>query len=202
MRISEIIGTKRLDELQGIRQHREQTFYTKGQVREYLEEKGFECLGIGMYGGVFDHPSFGGRYVLKVFADPFYEGFLDWCRTQDGNPHLPRIVGKVMRLTGVGRMVRIERLEPMTRVVYGQARLGRYVTFLRDRSRVKPDEVERITAHIDGMGLTHLRETLDAVAARTPKGGEIDLSPENFMMRGETIVISDPYAGAAIPFLR
>lgn len=200
--INLIESTQKLDELQGIKQHTAQDFYSKTEVLDYMREQGFEVLNWGMYGGVCDHPSFKGRYVLKVFADPFYEFFLDWASKQPENPHLPSIIGRVSKLTGEGRMVRIERLSEMTRAAYGAARLGRYVTYLRDPKKMAPEEAERTAAFLDQKGLGTLRESLDTIAEIKPAGAYIDLTPENFMLRGDTIVISDPYGGARIPFLR
>lgn len=199
MRISEIIKQQRLDELHSIRQHTSQTFYSKYEVKSYLEEKGFTCVGIGNYTAVFDHPSFGGRYVLKVFADPFYEDFLGWCAANP-NPHLPKVVGKVMKLGEVGRMVRLEKLKPMTMRRWDWTKIERFNDMLKRPDAYTDAQKHALAAGAVKKGLTGLFQTFEDVIAAAPAGAVMDVHDGNFMLRGDTVVITDPYGGAKIPF--
>lgn len=193
----------RLDELQGVRSHVAATFKRVQDVVDYLEERGFDYLGSGSYGAVFDHPSFDSRYVLKVFKDPFYEQFLNYAIKNRQDPHMPRIVGKVMRLSGYGAMVRIEVLREMSDQQYRYLRLHDQVDYVQCRVYgTHLDEAE--TAVFNKINAQHdlgtLMESIDNLIRAKPAGAHLDLHEGNFMYRGSTIVISDPYSGSNEPF--
>lgn len=194
-------GAQRIDELQGVKAHTSQKFTNKLEVYRYLISKGFSILGTGQYGAVFDHPSFRGRYVLKVFADTFYEAYLNWVVKQGGgNPHLPGIVGKVMKLTPDASMVRIERLQELPREQYNRLYARRIADILNYPNKFPQSEMDKLVPHADREGLRDLYKTLIDISYARPSGAMLDLNPGNFMKRGGTIVITDPYCGAKMAF--
>lgn len=201
MILNEIFRQKRIDELQGIRQHAEQDFQSKQDVVAYIRSKGFTMLGsAGMYGAVFDHPSFGGRYVLKVFSDPFYEQFLTWAATQN-SPHLPKIVGKVMKI-GSGSMVRIERLDTMSERFWTRCGLEEVCTEIVEFEPLTAKGWGDVENLANARGLSALFPILKTVSVNKPSGSILDFHDGNFMLRGKTIVLTDPYSGGAIPFMK
>jgi hypothetical protein len=196
-------GSSRLDELQGVRGHLAKAgeFQNKNDVVAYLKQRGFAYVGHGTYAGVFDHPSFRGRYVLKVFCDKHYEVFLNYCIQHQGNDHLPKIYGKVLPLGQNGRMVRIEKLRPLTAAEYRSLELGKLNDYVWDHLRKPSPEAERsLVAWADRNDLRDLLSTVIDVMRSKPEGALPDLNSGNFMWRGRTLVLTDPYAGAEIPF--
>jgi hypothetical protein len=180
---------QQLDELQGVKAHPKR-FLSKDEFLAYMAERGFEKLGAGHYGAVFDHPAFGGRYVLKVFSDPAYEAFLEFCATHK-SPHLPRVTGKVIKVSQNARMVRLERLEPMTRAQADAADLDG----MGDAAWQIAKGEATIDLYPEYQGST-LFELLIALERNTGIHMSTDLLGErNFMLRGDTIVVSDPYVG-------
>lgn len=198
----------RLDELQGVKNHVAKPFARRDDVVAYLAKQGFRVLGMGNNGAVFDHPSFRGKYVLKVFSDRYYEAFLNYCIANQGNPHLPKIVGKVMPLGGQenGRMVRIEKLWPMTEAQAEEMEMDTLIGFLIDHviegQKVTPRAQRTLDEWAARHNLQSFCQTVFDVAKHKPSGAEIDMDVPNFMWRGKTLVIADPYGGDRIPFLR
>jgi hypothetical protein len=193
----------RLDELQGVRNHLGSAgdFRHTGDVITYLTNKGFEYVGHGVYSGVFDHPSFGGRYVLKVFCDRYYEDFLNYAIKNAWNDHLPKVYGKVMPLGENGRMVRIEKLRKFTPADYSATDLGILTEYIWQGLGKHTPEEDRALAHwADRNDLREFAATVIHVIKYKPEGALPDLHAGNFMWRGRTIVLNDPYSGAAVPF--
>lgn len=193
-----------LDELQGVKRHTEQDFQARGDVRRYMESQGFTCLGMGTYAAVFDHPSFNKRYVLRVFHDDNYETFISFCMSQQGNPHLPRFHGKLMKM-GPAAMIRMERLEPMMDfaqagpVDEGFERIEGFLTAAVKGNQTALDKVNEIAQDI---GVGELVETILKCYAAMPPRSHFDVSTDNIMRRGSTLVITDPWWGAKKPFMR
>ncbi|RYD59603.1 MAG: hypothetical protein EOP83_20570 [Verrucomicrobiaceae bacterium] len=193
-----------LNELRGIRGDVEgaKDLDSKHGVIAYMEEKGFTTLGYGMWGAVFDHPQFQGRYVLKLFADKFYEMFINYCQAQPSNPYLPKFVGKIIRVNADARLVRIERLEPLTGTDDEfQDALDRIGTYLLIKNP-KPSVAQRIERIADEYNIAHLIPTMRDLAQKLPAGAAYDVHTENMMLRDGKTVITDPWAGAEIPFLK
>jgi hypothetical protein len=193
----------RLDELQGVRSHVAATFKKVQDVVDYLEDRGFDYLGSGSYGAVFDHPSFDSRYVLKVFKDPFYEQFLNYAIKNRQDPHMPKIIGKVIRLPGYGAMVRIEVLREMSDQQYRYMRLHDQVDHIQRRFYGVPmvqAEIDIFNSNNAKFHLESLMESIENLLRAKPAGSHLDLHEGNFMYRDTTIVISDPYSGSDIPF--
>jgi hypothetical protein len=203
--INIINEAQQLDELQGVKGHLDagKNFIHNNDVIDYLKERGLTFLGKGVYAAVFDHPSFGGRYVLKVFCDPNYEQFLNFCIKNRGNDHLPKVIGKVMPLGQNGRMVRIEKLRPFSDDDYSSWDMGILTEFAWNMMTKKPapEDWKKLAHWADRNDLRDFCGTVFDLIRVKPKGARMDLHAGNFMWRDRTLVISDPYSGAAIPFI-
>jgi hypothetical protein len=191
----ETVQGKRIDELQGIKNYPKR-FYSKNDFVDWMGERGFIKLGQGHYGAVFDHEKFGGRYVLKVFSDPAYEHFIEFClKTQ--SPHLPRFVGKVMKVSQNARMVRMERLVPMTEQQYDSAYYNLdTLCYLADLIAFEPEEnYEEDPKWAREMNSPYrpMLDLLVAVLKHADNTMTMDFSSDNFMLRGKTAVLTDPY---------
>lgn len=198
MRITQVLGNPdadRLDELKNVRNVRRE-FRDEADFRGYMESHGFHCMGEGYYGMVFTHPSFYGRYVLKVFQDAYYEWFIKIAQANASNPHFPRYVGKLMRVTDSVRMVRIEHLEEISAADFED--LGGTFGFMDLKSQadaVAHGEIAIEDCEFDPK-LRGFFEAMVEVIRRKPPTARMDLSRHNVMKRAQTLVITDPYMGA------
>jgi len=166
-------------------------------ITTYLNQLGFQQLGReGQYAKVFAHPKM--DYVLKVFAkdDIGYRTFLDFCDRQGPSKYLPRFVGRPVDLepkTGIPAMaVRMERLKP---------------AFGNDAANDAVWEVQMAIQDVWGADEDYFQERFRGIAPadlvsimyriiRYPiRGGDIrlDLHGGNYMLRGNTVVFTDPY---------
>lgn len=83
----------------------------KKVLTNMMRQKGFELLGTGINGAVYENPQY--PYVLKVWRnDSGYEEWLHFCMTHQSNRHVPKIKGKVIRLNRIFSVVRMEKLLP------------------------------------------------------------------------------------------
>ncbi|RYD61313.1 MAG: hypothetical protein EOP83_17335 [Verrucomicrobiaceae bacterium] len=185
-------------ELQGIKQDAATVFDSKDHVVEFMVKKGFTVLGQGQWGAVFDHPDFKRRYVLKLFSDRYYEAFVNACIVHPGNPHLPRFFGKVMKVTDTARMVRIEKLKPFNSDQRTEEFLDDVGFEIAERGRITRMQ----TLAAENLGLSELLPTMLSLGENLPEGAIYDIHAENIMKRGNTLVITDPWGGDHIPFLR
>jgi hypothetical protein len=186
-----------VNELHGIKQDAATDFQSKDHVVDFMVQKGFKVLGQGQWGAVFDHADFHGRYVLKLFSDQFYDAFLRYCAANKDNPHLPRVFGKIMQV-GQGSMVRIERLTPFHADEQTEEFLDDVGHDISVRGRIT--QMQLLTA--ENLGLSAILPTMLALGKATPRNAAYDIHAENIMVRGDTLVITDPWGGDYIPFLR
>jgi hypothetical protein len=135
------------------------------------------------------------KSVVKVFArDPCYKSFITFCRSNRGDPHLPRLT-KLYPIGEDGGIVFIEMLKPIAardknfveecrayfvnqQKIAAGARFFQPPEVFDDLRRVQPT----------------LLQTLDKLAGAFPYHGSCacDLHWKNMMMRGSTYVITDP----------
>lgn len=187
-----LVEGDRLDELQGIKQHQAQNLPTRNAVIAYMEKQGYDLLGVGEYGAVFDHEKFGGRYVLKLFSDPNYEYFVNFCKTQK-NPSYPKFFGNIMKVSQNARMVRVERLYHLN-----GAQMDDVLTIdklVNDVMQDKRDEQEARESLVPVYAA--LFDAIYQLAMIAPQGASMDIHGGNVMLRrgSTTLVVSDPYDG-------
>lgn len=163
-----------------------------------LMRAGYKVLGRpGAWGKVFQKP--GSPYVLKLFAneDEAYTAYAALCRSHQGNPYLPKIIGKVVRVTDHYSAVRLEPLaEPpdwSDRVEFLVARCSLYIkTVNYDPPDASSPYAMLISDARDFVESDPARkEACDLIASLLPRF-ELDLSIYNVMMRGKQYVFTDP----------
>lgn len=181
MRLDEFVNQKVINELTI-----PDTF--KGAV-ERLKSAGYNSLGSGYYGQVFEKP--GADYVLKVFSnrDKAYTNFVNIARQNQDNPHFPKIKGSIVKVTDAYSAVRTEKLANYS---------GEYASVLEEYLETgslehnNPDvksKLEKVFQEQPG-----LKDALDVIHSSLIKTGqhENDFHMDNMMSRGNTIVIIDP----------
>jgi hypothetical protein len=159
---------------------------------ERLLAAGYQQLGkSGSRGTVYHKP--GANFVVKVFSnDPAYAAFVDLA-SRHPNPHFPRFFGRLVHIDDMYAAIRIE--------------------VLRELPRDRFDDLDHISTYLWGLGKDIARyplkqqDYLDAVQwmqARPPLQQAcdlihqhlskflLDIKADNLMLRGETIVLSDP----------
>ena len=182
-----------------------------------LEESlGVKMLGEGQFGWVF---ALNERWAIKIGKKPdaAYEKFLDFCQEPQnrGNPHLPRIRTRfTVNLPETTRdyakeitIAVIERLEQGTQEEknFMVQRLESIASMERDRVRGElRDEHERAAAMTNRF-IVPREDCLGPMLTQTIRSLEEyrfyqcseeyswDLHGGNFMLRGDTPVITDPW---------
>lgn len=169
--------------------------YANENIERWMREKGFKPLGEGGYGIVFSDGR--SRVVAKIMReDPCWMAFAEYCRKNRSNPHLPKI-GKTMPVSKMGVYVTfIEALDPLPPEKYDfdlKAFLNLRIRYRIPSMAAYP--IGRIKLAASEFETNHplLAETLEEVT-KLGTNCAVDLHDENFMMRGNTIVIIDPLA--------
>lgn len=188
-------------------------YSSSSAVIALLSSHGWQLLGTGFEALVAQKP--GMDYVLKLFeSSSKYTLFVDYCQQQQGNPYLPKF-GKYTRAIPGTRFsyVRMERLEP---IVENQL-LSEYPAYLCAIHRIFQDiEAPMYWNHaltprqLDLLPSTHKFRNLDTCARAAPAQWtktiqqlidimkqndlqQFDLHSANMMLRGSTLVITDPF---------
>lgn len=134
----------------------------------------FKKLGAGKYASVFGNKKY--PYVIKVFMkDSAYIRWISFCLKNKTNPYVPKIKGKVVKVTDLVYAIRLEKLEPFSRV-QGSEFMSHYYKWQNDPKYKSGDK------------------DLDSVFEHFSKNKKLlDLHGENLMMRGKQVVVIDPY---------
>jgi hypothetical protein len=139
-------------------------------------------IGAGYYAYVYARPQ--DNYVIKIFReDPGYAAFLNYITKNANNPYVPKLKGKIIKLPNKYSIVRLEKL---TRIDIDLFKKIEYAAF---------NEFDKQTiAEIEGQhpGLLDFVRSLRTLASHSNVG--FDLNRSNIMMRGDTPVITDPFA--------
>lgn len=177
-------------------------------LASYLEEKGFEILGEGLFSIVFASKS--ENFVIKInkgVIDHDFVDFVNYCRSNQ-NIHLPKF-GKLRSFdnhdTGDEFYVIIaEKLIPLSED--GKGYIGSYMSELTDK--IQNGEIEDIDwdetfEDLDDMygieledsdkkQIIQMCELLDKMGGKFNLN-KLDLSEWNIMLRGNTYVLVDPF---------
>lgn len=164
-------------------------------ITRYLHSIGFSSISRNAaYAKVYEHPNY--DYVLKVFAadDVGYREFLRMVPEFRGNPHVPRFIGQPVDLTKhVGIPVMAIRMERLTQLSGFQ---GSMVGDIVDNIRaVWGMDEGYFQEHWKGSFPPELIHLLYVLIRYTRHSDEVrlDLHSGNFMARGTTIVVTDPF---------
>jgi len=119
----------------------------RGTLPELMSEIGFESLGIGENAVVFGHPTY--PYVIKIFMkDTAYLRWVSFCMRHPRNRYVPKIRGKVIRITESVMAIRMEKLHRRPTTMdyeyvaklyeqadeYGEADANEVVEYLEDNN--------------------------------------------------------------------
>lgn len=146
-------------------------------LHNLMKRRGFDLLGSGKYASVYGNANY--RYVIKVFMkDSAYLRWVRFAMENKDNPYVPKIRGKVIKITPLIYAIRLEKLQPAYSMSGPFA--DAYYKWKKDRSYTSGDP--------------HIDEILEYFGANARL---LDLHNENVMYRGsganKQLVIVDPF---------
>lgn len=163
--------------------------------------KGLPVIGRGKFASVYDR----GKTVMKLTADAHSYDFLRL--KAKGNPVFPRVVtdhGMVGEVGGIPVfLLEMEKLKPVEKESFGARFADR---FIRQYAAAYPAlgaqysnswcSVEALCrmSELESFPLRLRRGLLDLAEFMAPRGCVADFHLQNFMMRGEQVVLNDPIA--------
>lgn len=149
---------------------------------ELMSKFGFKQLGSGKYAAVFGHDKY--PFVLKVFMkDAAYFRWMKFIQTNRANPFLPKIKGKVVKITDIFNATRIEKLTPYNPSAKSSKE------FISEFSKWKSDNSYKSS-----------NSDIQTILEDFKKNKKlIDIHGDNLMMRGDQLVIIDPYYNWYVP---
>ena len=207
MKITELYKPKEItkfrDQMKGVEPNKRRSKF-RSPVRIILNKYGWKLAGKGYFGSVFIHPDY--EYALKVFAeDSGYMKWLKFSKENQDNPYVPKLKGKVIKITDGIYAARIEKLSDNRGklfrhpVVMAAIKLNQIIQNDYRRGKQKKDVQEDFWEILpqsiweDGYDI---EEILDFFFTHA---NDIDLHLGNWMYREETgePVIIDPFATMA-----
>jgi hypothetical protein len=193
MKLNELVGADSL----------RQDITNTDSAKKKLLKHGFEMLGDGTFGSVWQHPNL--NYVLKLYdeADIGYAKFVELARKHQDNPHFPKFRGLPVTLVPGIRALRLEMLSPWEYVRTDPDHIAtdwflRYIDEPKWRDYLSNMTDEKLKSHIEHFikkwpDFLHAIELLANVVS-TNSAIDFDLHDENIMQRGDCPVIIDPFA--------
>lgn len=196
MRVNEITGVQRIKQspvgvaAKGIGDNKRSGDFLKydnawNKFVFELEELGFNRLGRGAYGIVFEKPGY--PWVFKVFdADPGYLAYLNVARDHQNLSAVPKIKGKYIRINDSTYAVRMEKLYPVNENEYHDL-----IKTLRKLYRnIYDEEYKDVLAELE-TEWPDIKEVLRLLPSLGIK--YVDLHSDNIMKRADgSLVITDP----------
>jgi len=193
----------------------------KSKKLQYVADKyGWKPLGRGAYGWVFEHPT--KNYVIKVFSsNRSYENFVKFARLNSTNIHIPKISKDARVIPGTSfKYVKMEKLQPISEETLNTkyfSELAYIIVKLAKFDLQAPDHeeafvVDQLKKH--GLEFNQLRQLrfadifakfkkpdqswidiVDKLILYAENVGEVyfDIHYQNFMLRNNTLVITDPF---------
>jgi hypothetical protein len=149
-------------------------------VNTVLQAAGYTRLGAGLFGAAYEKP--GRPYVLKVFTaqDQGYLDFLTLAQAHQDNPHFPRFYKRLVPVTKDYYAIRMEKLTPFDPHQFGEFAYDLF-DYIQDGTPTPALE-----------GYPELRAACDLVRTKLLVRYHFDHKDGAFMLRGHTIVITDP----------
>ena len=152
------------------------------QFRTFLEQNGFKFIDSGSFGAVFERPGY--PWIFKIFnRDPAYLHFVKYAMAHQGNPHMPRIKG-IIKINDDTYAVRMERLSPIPLGTEPAMSLIRKIVNIDSYGDLSDADAAWIDKKFPGISAFFKSFPLQDF--------EYDLHLQNFMQRGNTMVIVDP----------
>lgn len=161
------------------------------KARNVLHNAGYLTLGSGSFAEVFYKPNSNSDYVLKLFKsiDTGYMAFINIAQASN-NIHFPVFRGKMMKITEHYYAIRIEKLSEMpdtietdkiTDLIAGYVDSPNHQMIIERMKKLEKTQ----PGIIEACDILHV--------ALNRLGIADDLHVGNFMLRGKTIVITDPF---------
>lgn len=166
------------------------------ELEKYLADSGYKLLGSGFFANVWAKP--GERFVIKVGNnDTINDCYLDFLKFIQGkqSPHLPKI-GRIRNYDG-WYIIPIERLEPLhlptnrEDAQFVHAYWKCYKRFKKEEFCKQADEGK--------IKYPDLTEILEQIRDEFINTCGLDIGYTNMMLRGNTLVITDPLGGRLGP---
>lgn len=113
MRLNELMGVKdqagKLIKRLQHKRDRSIAYVDASEIVKQMERLGYKYVASGHFGATFRHPS---GYIIKLIdSDPCYIKFVEYCKSNQNNPHLPKFKSKKATIFGKDfYMVRMEEL--------------------------------------------------------------------------------------------
>lgn len=165
----------------------------------------FTRLGKGEFAGVYGKPN--SDYIIKLFAteDYGFQEYLNFIRTHQSNPYVPKLKGNLVKVTPSISAVRMERLRPLASdhekqlVQHLEHLVHEYHDILEYwKDPNAHDEIDYDSKTLDILRYfpnlrtdANLQEICEYL---TQHHGDVDIHKGNAMMRGKQLVITDPLA--------
>ena len=180
--------------------------------KEILAKYGWNVLGYGADGAVAENPN--EKYVLKLFStDSKYTDFVKYiAQPHQNNPHLPKISKAIKQIPGTAfSYIGMEKLQKIS----SKELVGKFfpemcvlkidaerynMSFAMSYDFTFSDQYRQVKLHGNDIwnkirkpddAWFSLSEMLYSFARKEKLN--IDLHDDNFMLRGNTLVIIDPY---------
>lgn len=191
MRLDEFVNQKVMNEL-----YRPNT---RGLAGNFLKNNGYEKIGRGSFASVWGKP--GEDFLIKIFdnSDRAYPAFVNLAMNHR-NDHFPKFKGKLIQINDKYSGIRIERLEPMSDSQFkslGLEPVYKFLNYVRDVERGveknwHSDQVKSVLQQIESLEKSQpgIKQALTLIAQNL--NYTFDIQPQNFMLRGNTVVILDP----------
>jgi hypothetical protein len=197
MRINELTGYKQHPAFQAAQQLGSDTGINdksysrkeKKNLSTHLAELGWTLIGHGQFSLVYSNPKF--NYVLKIFTQdtPGSIEWLEYVVANQNNPFLPRVYGKMWRISHTAYAIRMERLMPFkskTDPVF-----AKYIDPELQSRHWEEIFVEENTEFLEA-NWPDLAAAFETILDLSQYNGDDDLNLSNIMKRGNSLVITDP----------
>jgi hypothetical protein len=197
MRISELTGYKQHPAFKAAQQlggdtglnDKSYSQKEKKNLSTHLATLGWTLIGHGQFSLVYANPKF--DYVLKIFTQDTPGGieWLEYVVANQKNPFLPRVYGKMWRISATAYAVRMERLMPFkskTDPVF-----AKYIDPELQSRHWEEIFVEENTEFLE-TNWPDLAAAFETILELSQYNGDDDLNLSNIMKRGDSLVITDP----------
>lgn len=153
----------------------------------YLENYGFELLGSGSFGRVYQKDGY--PWAFKIFhEDAAYLKFIKYVIANQDNPHLPKIKGGLMKINDDTYVIRMEKLDHIWgigKIADAQNSKRLYDTMIKHRMYFKDILNDVWIAQQFPQMMKVFRDLVTM-------GYDFDIGSGNVMRRGSTVVLVDP----------
>lgn len=155
-----------------------------------MKQYGFKHLGSGNFGSVYERPGY--PWVFKIFTyDKAYFNYLTYAMNHQGNPHIPKIKGKYIKINKNTYAVRIEKLTPISDTAFRKiSEILNKIDIIIHTDDKSNEDIAFIKNNYDLYELLMILYKTDTFS----EYGK-DMHSSNIMMRGNTPVLVDPVIG-------